>query len=88
MHYVCLCPCHNYYILYSYLHADVFRLVVGFDDAERCTFIDTAESILKNTDIIETILTCTEAYVSNKIKISIIGVGSLKVYEIKIMGMM
>ena len=72
----------------SYLHVDVFRLVVGFDDAERCIFIDTAESILKNTEVIETILTCTEAYVSNKIKISIKGDGSLKVYEIKIMGMM
>ena len=66
----------------------MFRLVVGFDDAERCTFINTTESILKKTEIIETILTCTEAYVSNKVKISIIGDGSLKVYEMKIMGMM
>ena len=68
-----------------FFDVDGFRLTVGLDDANPETCVEIAE---QNNDITEKILTCTEVNTRNKIKIRNLGEGSLKVYEIKVMGMM
>ena len=70
------------------LDVDVFRLAVGLEDANPVTCVEIAEPSVENNDIIEKILTCTEVNTRNKIKIRNLGEGPLKVYEIKVMGMM
>ena len=75
-------------IHFMFLDVDVFRLTVGLDDAKPETCVEIAEPSVENNDIIEKILTCTEVNTRNKIKIRNLGEGSLKVYEIKVMGMM
>ena len=70
------------------LDVDVFRLTVGLDDANPVTCVEIAEPSVENNDIIEKILTCSEVNARNKIKIRNLGEGPLKVYEIKVMGMM
>ena len=71
-----------------FFDVDGFRLTVGLDDANPVTCVEIAEPSVENNDIIEKILTCTEVNTKNKIKIRNLGEGPLKVYEIKVLGMM
>ena len=71
-----------------FFNVGVFRLTVGLDDANPETCVEIAEPSVENNDIIEKILTCTKVNTKNKIKIRNFGEGPLKVYEIKVLGMM
>lgn len=71
------------------VHIGTFRLTVGVDDGERYyTYVEITDPIVEKNEIFEKILTCSEGYTINKIIITNTGERTLKVYEIKQLGMM